>query len=362
MGALAAGLRNAPAAPTVELPGDAAAASVHADPYTWIVGVRAGGGAIARAHGARRIAGSAWLVRRGRANALAAALRARRLLDYAEPNRLGRRAQAPAPDPLSPFAGWRDFVVGNAVPPPVTPDSPLIALVDTQLDVEHPEIRGSNITTASAGRATDEHGTATSAVAAAPGNGVGILGIWPGARALDAPLPNGKAIACSDSVGGIGRAIAAGADVINMSYGTPFACIAEQEELLRAIRAGAVPVAAVGNDYLRGNPLEYPASFTHVITVSGIGSDSRPTSFSSASAAVDLSAPAVGILTAVPIGTDTQDGNQDGFAYLDGTSFAAPMVAAAIAWVRAARPRLSPFQAAEVVRLGARDVHEQGYD
>ena len=32
------------------------------------------------------------------------------------------------------------------------------------------------------------------------------------------------------------------------------------------------------------------------------------------------------------------------------------MVAAAVAWVRAARPELTPFQAAQVVRLGARDV------
>jgi len=361
-GALAAGPRNAPAAPTVQLPGDAAAASVRADPHTWIVGVRAGGGAIARAHGGRRIAGRAWLVRRARANALAAALGERGLLDYAEPNRLARRAQAPAPDPLSPFARWRDFVVGDAVPPPVTPESPLIALVDTQLDVEHPELKGSNITTAGVRPATDEHGTATSTVAAAPANGVGILGIWPGARALDVPLPNGQAILCSDSVGGIDRAIAAGADVINMSYGSTVACIAEREQLLRAIKAGAVPVAAVGNDYLRGNPPEYPASFTHVITVAGIGSDSRPTSFSSTSASVDLSAPGVGILTAVPIGTDTQDGNQDGFAYLDGTSFAAPMVAAAIAWVRAARPTLSPSQAAQAVRQGATDIFERGFD
>ena len=51
---------------------------------------------------------------------------------------------------------------------------------------------------------------------------------------------------------------------------------------------------------------------------------------------------------------------KDGFAQLDGTSFAAPMVAAAIAWVRAARPELTPFQAAQVVRLGARDVGAAG--
>jgi hypothetical protein len=38
------------------------------------------------------------------------------------------------------------------------------------------------------------------------------------------------------------------------------------------------------------------------------------------------------------------------------------MVSAAIAWVRAARPDLTPFQAAQVVRLGASDAGDAGYD
>ena len=52
---------------------------------------------------------------------------------------------------------------------------------------------------------------------------------------------------------------------------------------------------------------------------------------------MDLSAPGVGILTAVPPALDT-DGVQDGYQAMDGTSFSAPMVSAAMAWVRAARP------------------------
>ena len=35
---------------------------------------------------------------------------------------------------------------------------------------------------------TNSHGTATASVAAAPQNGIGILGVWPGARALNVPL------------------------------------------------------------------------------------------------------------------------------------------------------------------------------
>jgi len=359
-----AGIVNTPTAPAVALPGDVSAAAVQADPRTWIVGVRPGRPAarrIARAHGAGRIAGPAWLVQRDRARALAGALDARGLLDYAEPNRISHRTQAPAPDPLSPYAGWRDFVVGDQVPPPVTPASPLIAVLDTQIDVTHPEIAGSNITTAGGAAVSDFHGTATATVAAAPANGVGTLGVWPGARALNIALPDGQRITCADSSRAIAGALRVRAAVINMSYGSPAKCVAEEQQIQRAIRAGAVPVAASGNELEQGNPLEFPASLAHVVTVGAIGPDDKPTRFSNESASVDLAAPGIQILTGVPAAFDP-DGNRDGFAFVAGTSFSAPMVAAAVAWVRAARPELTPGQVAQVIRLGARDVGAPGYE
>ena len=59
-------------------------------------------------------------------------------------------------------------------------------------------------------------------------------------------------------------------------------------------------MAAAGNELAEGNPLLFPASLPHVLTVAAIGCDLKPPFFSSASAAVDLSAPGVGILTATP--------------------------------------------------------------
>jgi hypothetical protein len=252
-------------------------------------------------------------------------------------------------------------VVGTAVAPPVGPDSPLIGVVDTLIDVNHPEIAGSSITTLGGTALGDFHGTATTSVAAAAANGVGMLGVWPGARTLNLPLPDGQRITCADSARGIGRAVQAGAAVINMSYGSPSKCIAEEQAVNRAVKAGAVPVAASGNEFEQGNPLEFPASLAHVLTVGAVGPDDKPAFFSNESAAIDLAAPGVGILTAVPAGLDPgKDG--DGFHAVDGTSFSAPMVSAAVAWVRAARPELTPFQAAQVVRLGARDVGAAGYE
>ena len=312
--AAAAGLDGTAPAPGVMLPGMASAAAVDADPATWIVaarGDRAAGDRIARAAGARRIAGGAWEVARERARPLAAALRAQGLLDFAEPNRIARPAQAP--DPLSAQAGWRDFVVGGAVAPPVTPTSPLIALVDTVLDASHPEIAGSNITTLGGGPLADFHGTATATVAAAPANGVGMLGIWPGARALNVPLPNGQQILCSDSARAIARAVRAGAAVINMSYGSPTRAAPRRSRSRRRSRPARSRSPRPGTSSRSGNPLEFPASLPHVLTVAAIGPDGKPTSFSNASAAIDLSAPGIGILTAVPAGFDP-DGTADGFA------------------------------------------------
>ncbi len=65
-------------------------------------------------------------------------------------------------------------------------------------------------------------------------------------------------------------------------------------------------------------------------------------------------------MTAVPPALDG-DGVLDGWERQSGTSFAAPMVTAAVAWVRAARPDLTPDQVVQAVRLSAVDHDEAGW-
>lgn len=360
----------APPAPefSVTLPGDAVAARVDADASTWLVGARPGSRSLrlARRFGGEPVGGPALgihLVARGRARALAAALRRADLLVFAEPNRRAalRQGVPVAPDPLSDQARWRDAVVDpNRPTPPVTPQSPLLALVDSHLDATHPEFAGSAVTSLEPAPAEGSHGTATAAVAAAPANGVGILGVWPGMRALNVGLPE-TGITCADSAEGVRRAIAAGAAVINMSYGAAVPCVAEYVVLQFAVARGIVLVAAAGNEFAEGNPLEYPASLPHVLTVAAVTPELGSAFFSNASSAMDLGAPGVGILTAVRPG-ELGDDDGDGYAFVAGTSFAAPMVAAAATWVRAARPELSADQVAQVVRLSARDLLTAGWD
>ena len=360
--ALAAPASAAPPRPRVVLPAQAGAATLQ----TWLVGARPGraADAVARRHGAEVLESGTYLVPRGRARELAAALRERGLLFFAERDRRAVTAQAGravAEDPLDASAHWRDAIVDPAlVPPAVTPESPLLALIDTQIDESHPEFAGSNVTSDRGAPLANGHGTSTIAVAAAPKNDTGILGVWPGMRALNVALP--KTPFCSDSVRGIRRAVGAGAAVINMSYGSFGACYSEYRAVQRAVAAGITPVAAGGNEFDQGNPLEFPASLPHVLTVAAINSRDQSAYFSNENAAIDLGAPGVGILTAVPLKYDRKDGRRDGYAPLSGTSFAAPMVAAAAAWVRAARPELAPDQVAQVVRLSARDLGRRGWD
>jgi subtilisin family serine protease len=346
----------------MRLPAGAGAAGT----ATWVVGARPtpASAAIARRHGARAVLPGGYVVPRARARALAAALRRRGLLTYAEPDaprRLAQTARAIPDDPLSASNRWRDAAVDPTLgPPAVDEDSPVLALVDSKLEAGHPEFVAGNVSTIRARPVGNLHGTATAAVAAAPKNDTGILGVWPGMRALNVSLPS-EGVSCSDSAGGIAAAVREGAAVINMSYGSQTFCFLEYQALQRATARGITLVAAAGNEFDAGNPLEFPASLPHVLTVAALTPQDRAAFFSNENSAIDLSAPGVRILTAVPVAFD-EDGTADGYMELDGTSFSAPIVAAAATWLRAVRPDLSVDQVAQVIRLSARDVGREGWD
>jgi hypothetical protein len=146
-----------------------------------------------------------------------------------------------------------------------------------------------------------------------------------------------------------------------MSYGSAESCRTENDAVQYAVAARVVPVASAGNEQGRGNPAEYPASLPHVVTVASVDADDAPSQFSNSNAAIDLAAPGESIPTAVPVALD-DDGVADGYEIQDGTSFAAPIVAAAVAWVRAARPDLTADQVSQAVRLSAADLPPAGWD
>ena len=188
--------------------------------------------------------------------------------------------------------------------PKITSKRPVIAIIDTGVDIEHPDLAANIWTNDKEANGIDGedddnngfaddihgwdfvnqtskiadyngHGTHCAGIAAAVGdNGIGITGANP--DALIMPI----AVLQSDGTGdiatiikGIDYATANGADVISMSFGAYSYSIALEQSLAKAYFK-TVLVAAAGNDGLNINPLNglygapmYPAAFQFVFGV-----------------------------------------------------------------------------------------------
>ena len=71
----------------------------------------------------------------------------------------------------------------------MTGDSPLLVVIATAADLSHPEFSGAHATNLADLPVTSPDGTAAASIAAAPANGHGIVGIWPGMRAAVSLCP-----------------------------------------------------------------------------------------------------------------------------------------------------------------------------
>jgi hypothetical protein len=123
------------------------------------------------------------------------------------------------------------------------------------------------------------------------------------------------------------------------------------------VHNGCLVVAAAGNFGQEGSPPVYPASWPHVFTVAATDENDAVAPFSSISPANDIAAPGIDLIGDVPL---TRDPN--GYQQGNGTSFSAPIVTAAAAWIWTLRPTLTVSQLASVLRAGARDIGPPGFD
>lgn len=118
-----------------------------------------------------------------------------------------------------------------------------------------------------------------------------------------------------------------GADVINLSFGSPEKSRIVRDAVKYAHQRGAVLVAAAGNENQNTNKFpQYPAGLRQVISVAAIDETSRKAGFSNYGRDVSVSAPGVELASAYP-GED--------YALWSGTSFAAPLAAAQAALILA---------------------------
>ena len=251
---------------------------------------------------------------------------------------------------------------------------PVIAILDTGVDIEHPDLAANIWTNTSeangiSGQDDDAngfkddihgwdfinnhsvtndfngHGTHCAGIAAAVGNnGIGITGANPDALIMPVTVMQSNGTGdVATIVKGIDYAAANGADVISMSIGSYSYSIAEEQALGRAY-ANAVLAAAAGNDghamvppthCLEDAPM-FPAAFTFVLgveasanaqgTLAGFSNyDETGPIYSSFPESqlynYELRAPGVQILSTFPGGR---------YKNLNGTSMACPLVAGAI--------------------------------
>ncbi|TFW30912.1 S8 family serine peptidase [Massilia horti] len=202
------------------------------------------------------------------------------------------------------------------------------------------------------------HGSHCTGIIAGADPSFGIRGFVPDAEIHVCKLFPGGQI--SELIEALEYCIEHQIDVVNLSLGAMAPSEALEQQIVRAKRAGVAIIAAVGNS---GGPVQYPAASPQVLSVAAIGKldefprDSYHTEtispdvdaqgfftakFSCFGARVDVCAPGVAIVSAVP---------PNNFAAWDGTSMAAPHITGLAALMLAHHPE---FQAQARVRSAER--------
>ncbi|MGH6719783.1 MAG: S8 family serine peptidase, partial [Alphaproteobacteria bacterium] len=215
-----------------------------------------------------------------------------------------------------------------------------VAVVDSGIDPRHPDLKAVIAEYKNFIGGSDKdfvgHGTHVAGiVAATAGNGLGISGVC-GAKilALKALPRDGDEFDAPAYYRAL-RYVIGRADVLNLSLGgerDP----AEIDVLREVIDAGVVVVAAMGNEYEEGNPIEYPAAIAEVCAVGATDDVDKRAGFSNTGRHIDLVAPGVAILSTTP--TFSYDDGARNYDSWDGTSMATPQVAATAALVLAKFP------------------------
>lgn len=260
--------------------------------------------------------------------------------------------------------------------PIITQKRPIIAILDTGVDIEHPDLKANIWTNTKESEGAEDydddgngfkddlhgwdfvnqtgrigdwngHGTHCAGIAAAVGgNGIGIVGANPDALIMPVTVMQSDGTGdVATIIKGIDYAVANGADIISMSFGSYGESKAEEQALGRAYQK-AVLVAAAGNDGKclnhahpergqMGPAPMYPGSYTFVLGVQAINSEGNIASFSNYDDNgptytewgedklynYELLAPGANIESTYP------EGN---YKSLNGTSMATPMVAGAL--------------------------------
>ncbi|MFS1511252.1 S8 family peptidase [Chengkuizengella sp. SCS-71B] len=200
----------------------------------------------------------------------------------------------------------------------------LVAVIDTGVDENHEDLKGKVV------RGYDfidndnnpadinGHGThVAGTVGALTDNRVGVAGVAPDVKIMSVRVLDRDGFGTNEGVAnGITYAADNGADVINLSLGSPSSSRVVEDAVNYAWDRGVVVVAAAGNAGNRKR--NYPAYYTNTIAVAATDENDRKASFSTFGSWVDVAAPGVDIVS-------TRLGG--GYVSYNGTSMASPHTA-----------------------------------
>jgi subtilisin family serine protease len=239
-----------------------------------------------------------------------------------------------------------------------------VAVLDSGIDLQHPDLNVvggvdcvAGPTCVAGGDDVFGHGTHVAGIIGALDNGIGVVGVAPGARLWAVKVLDANGIGSLSSIlRGLDWVLqhSATIDVVNMSFGAPGTSQAMRDSIQASTNNGVMFAAAAGNGSTDASGF-VPAALDNVLTVSaladfdgrtgGIGAatclpdvDDTLANFSNRGAVIDITAPGACVQSTLPIESGS-------YGMLSGTSMASPHVAGAMALI-AGRQR--PTTAAQV--------------
>ena len=257
----------------------------------------------------------------------------------------------------------------------------IVAVVDTGVDIRHPELAGRIARTydvySHRADVTDRagHGTFVAGlIAAVDGNGIGGKGVAGNTRLLVIRASRTGSLTVRALARSIEAAVARGADVMNLSLAGPGFSLSQARALATAFYNDVLPVAASGNNGRAGTRSSSPprrwaargAARRRPVRLGHHAGGGR-TEFATHNDYVSIAAPGagasgceLGVFSILPSGgADEWDDplscsrlfSQGAvrFGYGEGTSFAAPLVSGLAALVWQVQPRLASEQVAHVL-------------
>jgi len=268
-------------------------------------------------------------VPKGQAKAKAKAYGLNARVLYAEPDFVAQAMGSP--DDPGFVKQWGMVKVEAAQAWEVTAGSPSvnIAILDTGIDLDHPDLANKIMSNANFGSSptVDDihgHGTHVAGIAAAmTNNGIGVAGVGCNSTLMNVKVLGDNGSGTYSSVAsGIIWAADNGAEVINMSLGGSAASSTLEDAINYAWSNGVIVVAAAGNSGST-TPM-YPAYYANCMAVAATDYNDARASFSNYGDWVDVAAPGASIYSTL---------RNSGYGYMSGTSMASPHVAGLAALV-----------------------------